>query len=350
MSALTLPRQLFFTLLFFCTQSTFAQSGVAGCAHPLDDGVVNSCVVADEALWRGARPTADAATVLVNRGVKTVVSLELLNDDKEAFGAARPAREVDGDIRYFQIRDWEPYALIATHKVDKHVAQFIAITRSQPAPVYVHCRSGQNRTGIMVAAYRIFNGEDIEATIKEMEGYEGIWAKADAAYLRTLTAERRAELEKQIALWIPKLQSAAKIHCAQGRCAVTEIEPMQDFSTDGCSLFPDSSLIDSKDWCSCCLAHDLAYWRGGTSEERLKADEEFKGCVQAATGNAALADLMFAGVRVSGGPYFFTSYRWGYGWSFKGRYRALSREEDEQATASRDRYLRSNPSLACPAL
>ena len=81
---------------------------------------------------------------------------------------------------------------------------------------------------------------------------------------------------------------------------------MEPFSTDGCSMFPDRALIGSADWCRCYLAHDLAYWRGGTAEERLQADRELQECVCNATGNAVLADAMFAGVRTGGGPYFVT--------------------------------------------
>jgi len=122
---------------------------------------------------------------------------------------------------------------------------------------------------------------------------------------------------------------------------------MEPFSTDGCSLFPDRSRITKKDWCDCCLAHDLAYWRGGTAAERLKADQELRDCVARATRDAALAELMFAGVRSGGGPYFVTPYRWGYGWKFGRLYEALSAEEEKQASDLRAAYLAKNPSLAC---
>ncbi len=124
---------------------------------------------------------------------------------------------------------------------------------------------------------------------------------------------------------------------------------MQPFSTDGCSLFPDRALVGKSDWCKCCLAHDLAYWRGGTAEERLKADRDLKVCVSEATGNTALADLMYAGVRAGGGPYYFTPYRWGYGWHFGRSYEALSPEEEATASSLARAYLAKNPSLACPA-
>lgn len=125
-------------------------------------------------------------------------------------------------------------------------------------------------------------------------------------------------------------------------------QAVQPFTTDGCSLFPDQSLIDNSDWCSCCLAHDLAYWRGGTADERLKADKDLKSCVLAASGNAKLADLMFAGVRAGGGPYYFTPYRWAYGWPFGRMYEPLSAAEETQVSSLRALYISSNSTMACP--
>src|SRR5574341_7788 len=118
---------------------------------------------------------------------------------------------------------------------------------------------------------------------------------------------------------------------------------MQPFSTDGCSLFPDRSLISRSDWCRCCVAHDLAYWRGGTSEARLKADRELKACVQKASNSEALAELMFSGVRAGGGPYLYTWYRWGYGWPAGRPYGPLTPEEEALASSLEREYLARSP-------
>ena len=123
---------------------------------------------------------------------------------------------------------------------------------------------------------------------------------------------------------------------------------LRPFSTDGCSLFPDRSLIGKSDWCSCCLAHDLAYWQGGSSDQRLKADEELKRCVLSVSGSEQLADLMFAGVRSGGGPYFFTPYRWGYGWPYGRWYSPLTEAEEARASTLKAKYIAGNPTLACP--
>jgi len=122
---------------------------------------------------------------------------------------------------------------------------------------------------------------------------------------------------------------------------------LRPFSTDGCSLFPDRSLISKADWCQCCVAHDLAYWRGGTSQARLSADKALSTCVLRVTANKALADLMYAGVRTGGGPHFYTPYRWGYGWPFGRPYRELTPEEEAKASALEREYRATNPSLAC---
>ena len=100
-----------------------------------------------------------------------------------------------------------------------------------------------------------------------------------------------------------------------------------DFTSDGCSLFIDGTFEKPELWKECCLKHDVAYWKGGTEEERETADLAFKECVLKKTGNADLAELMYQAVRNGGEPYYPTWYRWGYGWPMGRGYKALSEEE-----------------------
>ncbi len=119
------------------------------------------------------------------------------------------------------------------------------------------------------------------------------------------------------------------------------------FTSDGCSLFPDRAPIGNADWCSCCLEHDIAYWRGGTAQAREQADQRLKACVQDKTGDPALADTMYVGVRAGGGPYFLTWYRWGYGWPYGRGYQALSTEEAALADRLEREYRASNAAPVC---
>lgn len=39
---------------------------------------------------------------------------------------------------------------------------------------------------------------------------------------------------------------------------------LDDFSSDGCSQFPDGTFTQENLWCDCCITHDIAYWQGGS--------------------------------------------------------------------------------------
>lgn len=120
---------------------------------------------------------------------------------------------------------------------------------------------------------------------------------------------------------------------ATSTVTASEILP---FSTDGCSAFPDGHLTNNALWQDCCIAHDLAYWAGGSYSDRQAVDEALALCV-ADLGEPEIAKLMLAGVRVGGSPFFPTSYRWGYGWPYVRGYAPLSEAEKNQIMESIDR-------------
>jgi hypothetical protein len=111
-------------------------------------------------------------------------------------------------------------------------------------------------------------------------------------------------------------------------------EEIQPFTSDGCSAFPDGTFTENELWLSCCTAHDYAYWQGGTYDERLIADKALQHCV-AKVGQPEVATLMLFGVRIGGSPYFPTTFRWGYGWSYPRWYQALTEEEKRQVRMSK---------------
>ena len=129
--------------------------------------------------------------------------------------------------------------------------------------------------------------------------------------------------------------------------ACSNSSELNPFTSDGCSLFPDSSAISKKDWCECCFQHDLVYWRGGTQEEREIADTKLKECVFEKTGDKALAKVMYDGVRFGGSPYFYNWYRWGYGWSYQRKYQALTDAELKQVKKLEKEYLASSNTQYC---
>jgi len=215
------------TLLFvfsMCSCASASKQSVTGsCSNNLGSAIKNFCVVTPNVLWRGGKPDKDDAAWLIQQGVRTIVNLELILDDKRAFGQATVEDANNYEVGYFRVQDWEPLRILAPSVVDDHIAHFLAIVSQQPKPVYVHCRYGENRTGVMVAAFRILiEGVSNEEAIEEMSRYKALWLKADEIYIRGMLPKRREEIRRKVMEWIPKLKMDAQVVCANGTCAVSD--------------------------------------------------------------------------------------------------------------------------------
>lgn len=92
-------------------------------------------------------------------------------------------------------------------------------------------------------------------------------------------------------------------------------QQINPFQSDGCSSFPEGTKDDRDTWLRCCIIHDIAYWQGGTENQKSTSDLELKKCVKAKN-HEIIASLMHAGVTVGGTPRLKTDYRWGYGWNY----------------------------------
>ena len=116
-------------------------------------------------LYRGAQPKKEGIPELESMGIKTVVSLRVFHDDSYLLRGTSLNQEV------IPFRTWHPE--------DEDVVRFLRIV-AEPArtPIFVHCRRGIDRTGTMVAIYRIaVQGWSKEKAIREMTqggfGYDG---------------------------------------------------------------------------------------------------------------------------------------------------------------------------------
>lgn len=107
------------------------------------------------------------------------------------------------------------------------------------------------------------------------------------------------------------LKQAAEARCRTMQGASAPLPP-HPFTTDGCSVWPDSS------WRACCIEHDFSYWCGGSPAQRSEADRELRACVTERS-NSLNAWLMFWGVRAGGIRLTPWPWRWGYGydWPFR---------------------------------
>jgi protein tyrosine phosphatase (PTP) superfamily phosphohydrolase (DUF442 family) len=151
-------------------------------------GCPNLCKVSDT-LYRGAQPTQEGFENLKKLGIKTVVNLRDHHSDQELLGTT--------GLRYvpIPIDTWD----IQTQTV----VDFLRVA-SDPnaAPVFVHCQHGADRTGTMVAAYRmVIQNQEQNKAIGEMIyggfGYHPLWSELPT-YLRTLDVDKiKQELQKK---------------------------------------------------------------------------------------------------------------------------------------------------------
>ncbi len=139
----------------------------AGWARPIMmEGVPNLHKVSDD-LYRSGQPTAEGMKNLHIMGIKTVVNLRAFHSDRDEIG--------DTGLLY------EHIPMVAWHATEGEAVRFLKIvTDPGKKPVLVHCFHGSDRTGAMVALYRIaVQGWTKEEAIREMTeggfGFHEVW-------------------------------------------------------------------------------------------------------------------------------------------------------------------------------
>jgi protein tyrosine phosphatase (PTP) superfamily phosphohydrolase (DUF442 family) len=116
------------------------------------------------ALYRGGQPTQEGLGNLAEMGIDIVVDLRGSRESERRLVAGLGMRYVALPWQCFSPRD-------------EHFAQFLTLLRENPGKrVFVHCRVGDDRTGMDIAAYRIAEqGWTAEEARKEMEAYGVNW-------------------------------------------------------------------------------------------------------------------------------------------------------------------------------
>jgi protein tyrosine phosphatase (PTP) superfamily phosphohydrolase (DUF442 family) len=132
-------------------------------------------------LYRGAQPEAEGIAELKRMGVRTIVNLRKLHSDRDEIGGV--------EIGY------EHIGMNAWHPEQEDVVDFLkVVTDSERLPAFVHCQHGADRTGLMVAIYRVavegWTKEDASEEMREGGfGFHEVW-KGIPVFLRELDVER----------------------------------------------------------------------------------------------------------------------------------------------------------------
>jgi uncharacterized protein (TIGR01244 family) len=124
----------------------------------------------DDHLYRGAQPTAEGFRNLASFGVKTVIDLRepgdrARNDEERMVTAA--------GMQYIHL------GLNGYHAPSSgQIADLLATIARQSGPVFIHCRRGADRTGTVVACYRIAHQNwTNEKALAEAKQYGMSWTE-----------------------------------------------------------------------------------------------------------------------------------------------------------------------------
>ncbi len=150
-----------------------------------------------ETLYRGGQPEDEGFESLKDLGVQIVVNFR---ETEKAEKEERRRVEALG-MKYVEI-PWSGF----DHPDNGQVAEFLDVLKQNPKKkVFVHCRRGAERTGVMVAAYRmVFDGWTPEQALNEMEEFKfrGLFFRHLKKYIRTFPEEIQND---------PRLQAVVRV-------------------------------------------------------------------------------------------------------------------------------------------
>jgi protein tyrosine phosphatase (PTP) superfamily phosphohydrolase (DUF442 family) len=112
---------------------------------PPQEGIANFGKI-NEALYRGAQPDLEGIRSLRRLGVGLIINLRMPG---EVLGTEAPEALACG-ISYTNV----PLSGLGRPR-DQDVKKILSLIQESPAPVFVHCEHGCDRTGTIIACYRI---------------------------------------------------------------------------------------------------------------------------------------------------------------------------------------------------
>jgi tyrosine-protein phosphatase SIW14 len=160
-------------------------------AQPVPGLTLDNCYRVSADLYRSEQPAKSDLPALKDLGIRSVVSLYQLLRDSRAFEQA--------GFRMFQHR------MAAGSLTEKDLWQALASIRDAPKPVLVHCWQGSDRTGAVVAAYRIaFQGWTREQAVDELvNGGYGFHASSYPNIVTLIRSLDVAKLKAVAAVAVP---------------------------------------------------------------------------------------------------------------------------------------------------
>lgn len=146
-------------------------------------GIPNTGRINDH-LYRGAQPKSQGLAELKKLSITTVVDLRGEDSDTIAW-ERRQAESLGMRFVHIPVSGWSP-------PTDEQVVQFLSLFHSDAKEkIFVHCRFGDDRTGVFVATYRMaLEKWPAEQALKEMYffGFNSFWHPSMKTFIREFPA------------------------------------------------------------------------------------------------------------------------------------------------------------------
>ena len=132
-------------------------------------------------LWRGAQPDAPGLEQLAKLGAARIINLRMADDVVP--GEEATARRLGLDYENIPLPGFSA-------PDDAAVARVLALIATSPAPVFLHCEHGADRTGTIIACYRIrHDGWTVERALAEAQQYRmSAWEFGMRRYVKEFAA------------------------------------------------------------------------------------------------------------------------------------------------------------------
>ena len=163
-----LNRRMIAVVGCFAVVSLIAATQVSWCQADKELKGLRNFGRVTQTLYRGGQPTSNGFNTLHAMGVEMVVNLR--HDRTEM---ATEKRQVESLGMQSIESPWS-----ASHEPSSaQIVEFLDLVRTHPnMKIFVHCRRGADRTGVMIAAYRIaVEHEPVAQAVSEMHRYHYDW-------------------------------------------------------------------------------------------------------------------------------------------------------------------------------
>src|SRR5690348_9669440 len=172
-------------LLSFCisliiTVSTAGERGV-----PASCGITNFGRV-DERVYRGAQPDLAGMASLKQLGIKSIINLRMSDDVLMT--------ELDQARNYSIVYTNVPFSGLG-RPTDEQIQHVLSLIETLPSPFFIHCQHGCDRTGTVIACYRMkHDGWSNAVALEEARRYGlSIFERGMRGYITDFGKTRRVQ-------------------------------------------------------------------------------------------------------------------------------------------------------------